>query len=184
MIAFYEARLTGDEGLGTSGEGPGTGNGDVFDETAGNGSATVSQSDADVVITWAWGENEVVGGFDPADGTIFIDWIGAADLEVAQTADGVVFSVASNQQTTTLLGVSLAELSAANFTILDAGTAAKVRALIGDGAGNPVPSEDPDVPEEPETPSDPDLPAEPSGPEDPERQARRFRRKAGTARRM
>ena len=88
-----------------------------------------------MVITWAWGQDEVINGFDPATDTIFIDWIGAADLEVTETAVGVVFAVPSNNQTTTLAGVHLSELSEANFTILDSGAAAEVLALVGDGTG-------------------------------------------------
>jgi len=160
QIAFYEDRLTGDEGLGTPGDGgtPGTG------DTGGNGSAGVGENDADVVITWSWGQDEVVNGFDPATDTIFIDWIGAADLDVYQTAAGVVFAVPSNNQSTALAGVQLSDLSDANFTILDAGAAAEVLALVGDGTGTPDTPDEPDIPDEPDTPDDPDEPDTPDQP--------------------
>ncbi|WP_421984118.1 hypothetical protein [Roseibium sp.] len=166
MIAFYEDRLTGDEGLGTPGDTPGgtPGNG----SPGGNGDAGVSETDASVVITWAWGQDEVVTGFDPAADTIFIDWIGAADLVVSETAQGVVFAVPSNSQTTTLEGVQLSELSSANFTILDATAAAEVLALVGGGSGVPDAPVTPDVPDEPETPDEPDDPGTPDEPDAPD----------------
>lgn len=163
MISFYEDRLTGDEGLGTPGEAPGgtPGTGDP----GGNGDAGVSENDADVVITWAWGRDEVVTGFDPLNDTIFIDWIGAADLVVSETAQGVGFAVPSNNQTTTLAGVRLSDLTGANFTILDATTAAEVLALVGEGTGAP---DMPDTPDEPAEPEIPDMPDEPDSPDEPD----------------
>lgn len=176
MIAYYEDRQTGDEGLGTPGESLGDGgpNGDTGSETgggaggdpvaesgAGFGGAGVTAADADVVLTWAWGAQESVKGFNPATGTIFIDWIGASDLEVSETLDGVVFTVPSNVQTVTLAGVRLADLSADNFTILDATAAEEVLALVGPGSGAPQ------TPDEPENPQTPDAPKEPDGPDTP-----------------
>ncbi|WP_168206347.1 hypothetical protein [Labrenzia sp. PHM005] len=161
-IAFYESRLTGDEGLGTPDGGtpgtPGTpGNG-------GNGSADVDEGSADVVITWSWGQDTVVSNFDPATGSIFVDWIGAAELTVTQTATGVVFAVASNNQTATLQGVQLSDLSPSNFTVLDSGTASKIFGLIGQDSGTP----DPEVPVDPDpVDPDPEVPVDPD-PVDPD----------------
>lgn len=167
MIAFYEDRLTGDEGLGTPGETPGTNTPDQPDSDGGNGGAGVTESDADVVITWSWGQNEVVTGFDPSSGTIFIDWIGADDLEVSETVEGVVFAIPSNNQTTTLSGVRLSELSGENFTILDTTTAAEVLGLVGNGSGIPDTPDEPDTPVEPDTPDEPETPDEPDTPDMP-----------------
>jgi len=172
LIAYYTDRLTGDEGLGTPGDGGGPDTGNPGGGTpGGNGEADVSEQTADVVITWAWGQDAVVQNFDPATGTIFVDWIGAADISVSETADGVVFSVPSNNQSTTLAGVSLDDLSAANFTILDAGTAQEILALIGDGSATPDPEVpvDPDpVDPDPEVPVDPDpVDPTPTPPADP-----------------
>ncbi len=121
MIAYFEARLTGDEGLGAPGTGDGTGLADVTAETA------------DVVVTWTWGQDNVITGFDPASDTIFIDWITADQLEVREVDGNIVFAVPSNNQTTTLQGVALADLTTANFTVLDLSAAAEVFALIGSG---------------------------------------------------
>lgn len=152
-IAYFEDRLTGDEGLGTPGgdTGGGGGTGDDGGSTggvadAGNGTAGVTKETADVVVTWAWGTEETVTGFDPASGTIFIDWIGAGFLEVSEVDGSVVLAVPSNAQSTTLAGISLADLGPQNFTILDDTAAAEVLGLIGPGGADDGSDGDPDVP--------------------------------------
>jgi hypothetical protein len=138
-IAFFTDRLTGDEGGTGGGAGAGAGAGSV-----GNGSADVDADSADVVVTWNWGNQQVVTGFDPAEDTIFVGWVSAADLEVSDTEAGVVFALPSNgNSSVTLAGVTLADLSAANFTILDNSAAEEILGLIGgsddggsDGAGD------------------------------------------------
>ena len=127
-IAFFESRLTGDEGLG----GPGTGDG--------NGIAYVTAETADVVITWTWNQDTVITDFDPTTDTIFIDWITADQLEVTEVNGDLVFAVPSNNQTTTLQGVSFADLTTANFTVLDTGAASEIFAMIAvgePGTGDP-----------------------------------------------
>ena len=91
---------------------------------------------ADVVIDWAWGSATIVEGFDPATGTIFISWIGADALEVYDAPEGVIFALPSNNQTTVLEDVTLSQLSASNFTILDDGAAVEVLSLVGPGGGD------------------------------------------------
>ena len=179
-IQFYNDRITGDEGLGTPGgtnietpSGPGTPS-DPGTETGGpdggSGTAGVDSNTADVVITWAWGANTVISGFNPATGTIFIDWIGADFLEITETAQGVHFAVPSNNQTTTLQGVSLSDLSPANFTILDTSAETEVLTLIGADTGTPgdgggaIPP--PVGPVDPVGPTDPVDPVDPGGPPD------------------
>jgi len=124
MISYFEDRLTGDEGLGGPGTGDGTGTADVTAETA------------DVVITWSWGEDKVITGFDPQTDTIFVDWFSADQIDISEVGGNVVFSVPSNNQTTTLVGVTLAELSPANFTVLDTTAASEIFAAIGSGDSN------------------------------------------------
>lgn len=130
-IAYFEDRLTGDEGLGTPGGAPGGDGGPGAD--AGHGTAAVTEATADVVVTWAWGTDETVTGFDPATDTIFIGWIGADALDVSEVDGSVVLAVPSNAQSTTLAGVTLADLGPQNFTILDDTAAAEVLALVGGG---------------------------------------------------
>lgn len=138
-IAFFTSRLTGDEGLGTPGGTPTPGDGG----SGGSGTAGVTKDDADAVVTWAWGKQQTIDNFDPTKGTVFIDWINAEQLEVSETAAGVVFSVPSNGgQTLTLAGIKLTDLTPANFTILDQSAATEVFALIG--KGQPDDTGDPD----------------------------------------
>lgn len=141
-IAFFESRKTGDEGIGApvgggTGGNPGGGSQPGAGGASGLGTAGVDAASADVVITWSWGTSQVVQDFDPATDTVFVDWLSAADLDVAQSAAGVVFSVPSNSQTVTLAGVQLADLSARNFTFRDAKAAQEVLALVGAGGGTP-----------------------------------------------
>lgn len=154
LIAGWEAGKTGDEGLGTpdgSTGDPGPADPEPGDTDAGDGpdagppsaggglgTAGVTAATATVAIDWAWGTSNVVDGFDPASDTIFVAWIGASDLEVSDTPQGVTLAVTSNNQSTTLAGVALADLSAANFTFLDQSAADEVLALAG---GDPVTDE-------------------------------------------
>ena len=119
----------GDPGTGDPGRGdPGTGDPGTGDPGTGD--------PATVVITWSWSQDAVITGFDPASDTVFIDWIGADQLEVTEVNGSAVFAVPSNNQTTTLQGIALADLSPDNFTILNATAQAEVFALIGDGDGS------------------------------------------------
>jgi hypothetical protein len=115
LIAYFEDRLTGDEGLNNDN----------------NGSADVTGETADVVIDWAWGSNEVVSDFDAAADTIYVGWFTSQHIDISEVNGSVVFSIPSNNQTTTLQGVSLADLSASNFTIADDSAAEEILALVG-----------------------------------------------------
>ncbi|MEO1016262.1 MAG: hypothetical protein AAFY56_01010 [Pseudomonadota bacterium] len=137
IIAFHEDGKTGDEGLGVPGGtagGDGGNNNSGTDANSDNGTTDVTAESADVVIDWAWGSNTVVTDFDPASSTIFIAWVGADSLELSEIGGDVVFSIPNNNQTTTLKGVTLAELGTDNFTILDATAANEVLGLIGHGS--------------------------------------------------
>ena len=151
-IAYFTDRTTGDEGLGTPDSG-----GVAPDGGLDNGA---TREDADVVITWSWGQETVKTGFDPASDSIFIDWISADQLSISEVNGSTVFAVPSNNQSLTLEGVALADLTLGNFTILDASTAAKVSKLIGDGDSKEEPEEDSepegDSKEEPEEDSKPE----------------------------
>ncbi|MEM1129486.1 MAG: hypothetical protein AAGH83_03090 [Pseudomonadota bacterium] len=154
-IAFYEDRKTGDEGIGSPGgntgggdtSGGSTGGGDTGGSgnaggvTDGSwGSAGVTAASADVVVTWAWGLDDFIESFDPASDTIFISWVSADQLDITEItlSDGrpaVVFAIASNNQSQTLAGVSLDDLSEANFTALDTSTQSELSGLVGEGSG-------------------------------------------------
>ena len=98
----------------------------------GSGTANVTAETADVVLMWSWGTDAFIGGFDPAVHTIFVDWISAEHLTLEEVDGNTVFGIPSNNQTLTLQGVALADLSPANFTILDPSAEAEILSLIGD----------------------------------------------------
>ncbi|GAB5378619.1 MAG: hypothetical protein AcusKO_50810 [Acuticoccus sp.] len=159
LIADWEAGLTGDEGLGTPGDGGAAGDGTSDDDL---GTAGVTADTADVVVDWDWGTHESVA-FDPETDTVYVGWIDALHFDVAETADGVVLSVTGNDQSITLEGATLDDLSPANFTFEDGSAAAEVFALIGEDAiGSRDPDPDP-------TPVDPDpTPVDPPEVDDPD----------------
>jgi hypothetical protein len=108
--------------------------GDNVTETASpNGTADVGKADATVVVTWAWGKDTVINDFDPAGDTIFVDWFHSGEVELSETGGGVVFAMPGNRQTITLAGVTLAELSPANFTIMDGNLGAEILSAVGAG---------------------------------------------------
>ncbi|MCA0906991.1 hypothetical protein LCM27_11370 [Ruegeria marisrubri] len=162
MIAFFNDRKTGDEGLGT----PGDGGADPVSPGAGSGTADVDKDSADVVLTWSYGSDAQITDFDPTTDTIFVDWISAADLEISEQGGSVVFAIPSNQQTLTLVGVALSDLAPGNFTILDATAAEEILNLIGGDA--PAPSPDPDPMPDPDPTPDPDPMPDPTPDPEPE----------------
>ncbi len=139
---------TGDDGSGDDGsdgdDTPDTGGGSGGGGTpvAGNGSAGVTKDTATVVITWAWGENTMITDFDPATDTIFVDWFGPEAIDIVEIDGNVVFTMPANMQTVTLQGVSLSDLTAANFTIMADATASEILGQVaedpnGGGVTNP-----------------------------------------------
>lgn len=147
MIAYYEDRLTGDEGLGTpGGGGTDTGTGTGTDTGTGTGTGTdtgtataggfdnaqITEANADVVVTWAYGTHTTISAFDPTTDTIFISWVGADALEVTEQNGSVVISIPSNNQSVTLAGVALTDLSPGLINALDATARAELATLIAD----------------------------------------------------
>ncbi|PHQ71641.1 MAG: hypothetical protein COB93_02835 [Sneathiella sp.] len=124
LITNFEDGKTGDEGLGAPGE-------IVAGGGSENGSADVTAGDADVVLDWNWGQNEVITNFDTDTDTIFIGWFTAEHIGVSEINGNVVFTIASNNQSITLEGVTLSGLDGENFTILDSSAATKILALVG-----------------------------------------------------
>ena len=132
--------------------------------------AIITRQNADIVIDWSWGQNLVVTDFDPHHSTIFVGWIGADALAVTQTTAGVVISVPGNNQSTTLQGVSLEDLSPENLHISDASAKAEIHALLdggesghgdhggggehGDGGHTGGPTSPPPAPTDPKVPND------------------------------
>jgi len=103
---------------------------------AGNGGADADTNTADVVIDWAWGTDLVETGFNPSTDTIYIGWFTSAHIDVSEVNGDTVFAIPSNNQTVTLQGVALSDLSAANFTIRDSSAAQEILALVGTDGGD------------------------------------------------
>ena len=143
------------DGAGDGGDTPGAGDGGSGDGGAGgsdggdvissNGTAGVTQSDASVVLTWNWGQDAVIGDFDPSSDTIFIDWFHSGEVEVSESGGNVVFSIPGNNQSATLTGVSFADLSPANFTIMDGALGGELLSALnaGDTGGSGGGAQDP-----------------------------------------
>jgi len=132
---------TGDGDTGDGDTGGDDGNGDTGGGVvSGNGTANVTKETATLVLTWAWGNQAVISNFDPSTDTIFVDWFSPEMIDVAEVGGNVVFSMPGNNQTVTLEGLSLSDLTAANFTIMHADTAqeilGKVSAGSSDGGGS------------------------------------------------
>ncbi len=141
-IDYFESRVTGDEGLGVPGDGTpdtgGDGGGMPGGGEGGGGSdnAAITAANATHVIDWAWGQTVVDPSFDPATDTIFISWIAADSIDITQTAQGVVFSVPSNNQSLTLAGVTLDDLDMSRIRALDETARAELASLISHTGGD------------------------------------------------
>ena len=99
----------GSTGGSTGGETGGGG------QTGGDGAATVT------TISWMWGTNTVLA-FDPDLDVLDFGWFQKDNFSIAEVAGSVVITIAGNNQTYKLDGVTLAELSMANIRAKDAGT--------------------------------------------------------------
>lgn len=144
----------GDNSSGGPVDGPDVGAGDGSDGGSDNSGSSdpiaaqalnnpeITKANADVVVSWSWGQNVSVSDFDPATDTIFIDWFNAQALEISEVNGSVTIAVPSNSQSLTLTGVTLAELDAANIHAMDETARAEFAGLLsGDadaGAGGPV----------------------------------------------
>lgn len=104
---------TGSGGTETGGtETGGTGSGGTGTGHVGDGAATVT------TITWAWGTNTALN-FDTALDKLDFGWFSADNFTVSEVAGSVVISIPSNNQTYTLTGVKLTDLSLANIIAKD-----------------------------------------------------------------
>ena len=91
---------------------------------------TTGEAAQTVEINWAWGSHVTLTGFDPASDIISIAWIGADALEISESDNGLIIAIPTNNQSTTLAGISLENLTAANFSTLDATAEAEILALL------------------------------------------------------
>lgn len=124
---------TGDTGTGDSGDTDDTTDGSVSPDDLAN--SAITESNADVVIDWAWGAQTTVTDFSPETDTIFISWVGSDALEISETDGSTTFSIPSNNQSVTLTDVALADLVGANINALDATTRDALADLLSSDAG-------------------------------------------------
>ncbi len=86
---------------------------------------------ANVTLTWTWGLHEV-DTFNPATDVIDFGWVSADYVTIAEVAGSVVISLPSTEQTYTLQGVTLADLSIANIVANDGSIFAAWTAALAD----------------------------------------------------
>ncbi|BAF88899.1 type III fibronectin [Azorhizobium caulinodans ORS 571] len=87
-------------------------------------------------ITWSWGTNSVIA-FDPASDILDFGWFQAGQFTVSEVNGSVVISIPTNNQTYTLTGVTLSELSLSNILAKDSGAVTEwTTALGGASAGS------------------------------------------------
>ena len=124
--------------------------------------------DADSVggfkVSWAWNQHLIVE-FDPQYDQIEFGWFGPDNFSVQEINGSVVIGVTGNQQTYTLQGVTLAQLSLGNINALDVNTLSKWQSVLSEPIDTP---QDPDAPGEtpPSEPAPEPTPGEPDD-EDP-----------------
>ena len=121
---------TGDTGdTGDSDNGGDTG--DTGD--TGDGGDTGNTGDTDTgtttAVTWAWGSHAVID-FNPATDVLDLGWLSADNFSVAEQNGSVVITIAGNDQTYTLEGVTLAEMSMDDISARDASALAEWQALL------------------------------------------------------
>ena len=80
-------------------------------------------------ITWAWGTNKAID-FDTALDTLDFSWMTRDHFSIAEANGSTVITIEGNNQSYTLTGVSLAELSLANIVAKDASAVAEWTAAL------------------------------------------------------
>ena len=93
----------------------------------------VTVDNATHVIDWAWGKTVVDENFDPAMDTIFINRMPADKVYITETAGNVVFSVPTNKQTLTLVGVTLDDLNPSHINAKNKGMVSEIDYVLSGG---------------------------------------------------
>jgi len=115
-------------------------------------------------IQWAWGQNQVIN-FNSASDTLDFGWFQSGQYAVSEVNGSVVIAIPSNNQTYTLSGVSLNELSLQNIRANDSSVVSAWQKLLADAPAPVQPTPLEPAPVEPtpvdQTPVDP-TPVEPT----------------------
>lgn len=92
-------------------------------------------------IGWEWGSNKILH-FNPSVDKLDFGWFQADQFNIAENNGSVVISIPTNNQTITLSGTTLSQLSMANISALDSGAISEWRGAISNGSA-PAPSPSP-----------------------------------------
>lgn len=111
-----------------SGSSDGDGDTDGGDTDTGNGDDGDGASTT-TAITWAWGADTVLP-FEPSTDTLDFGWMSAQSFSVSEVDGSVVIDIAGNDQTYTLDGVTLADMSIDDIAAKDASALAEWQALL------------------------------------------------------
>lgn len=110
-------------------------------------------------IQWAWGQNQAIN-FDPTSDVLDFGWFQSSQYTVSEVNGSVVIGIPSNNQSYTLTGVSLAELSLQNIRASDTSVVSAWQSLLTEATTPVTPSPVEPTPVDP-TPVDP-TPVDPT----------------------
>ncbi len=127
--ALDAASEDGSDTGATDGDNPDTGNTETGEDDTGNTDNGETGTSTTTTITWAWGSDSVVS-FDTATDTLDFGWMSADSFSVSEVDGSVVIAIAGNDQTYTLDGVRLADMSIDDITAKDATTLAEWQTLL------------------------------------------------------
>ncbi|MFG1479304.1 fibronectin type III domain-containing protein [Xanthobacter sp. V4C-4] len=129
-VAEWTEALAGSTGGGSGGTGS-TGGGTGSGGSTGGGSTGATTT----VITWSWGSDTVLA-FNPDSDKLDFGWFSADNFTISEVNGSVVISIPSNDQTYTLTGVTLDELSLDNIVANDSSALAEWRDALAGGSGS------------------------------------------------
>ncbi|MHA0287848.1 Calx-beta domain-containing protein [Mycobacterium sp. C3-094] len=101
----------------------------VWPTAAGNGQPPAGQTGTTTKIAWNYGAHTVLE-FDPAVDRLDFGWFKAPEFDVSQVNGSTRIAITANNQSYTLAGVALGDLTPSNIIALDSGALAKWQNLI------------------------------------------------------
>lgn len=84
-------------------------------------------------ITWDYGANKVID-FNPDSDILNFGWFSINQLTITEVNGQVVIGIPSNNQTYTLSGINMAQLSALNIQANDSGTKDSIVSILNEGS--------------------------------------------------
>lgn len=106
-----------------------TGGDDTGGDEDDTGNTDSGETGTTTTVTWAWGSHSVVS-FDSVTDTLDFGWMSADSFSVSEVGGSVVIDIAGNDQTYTLDGVTLADMSIDDIAARDATALAEWQALL------------------------------------------------------